>query len=449
VLPGCSHHKPAAAPLPLPVVQTITLQRSSVIKTLPLVGTLNALPRQEVTISPQVGGTLLSLKPELNESVQQGEIVAQVSSQQAASQLVQAAATLGQDQTLVQQAEANALQQEAQTKAGIAQANANLRNAEAALDGASATLTANQATAVNAQQNLSRQTTLLNEGLVSQKDLENAQLAVLTAKSAVDVQKKQIDSQAQTVEAQKQALAAAKTGALLDLVKRKDILVAQQQVKNAEAALTAARAQAALYTLRAPITGKITNIGASPGESVDTTTKLLTIANLSRLQLVIGVPSNNISSVHPGQTVQFQCDVIPGKTFSATIETIASQTDPATGTVAVYATVDNRAGILKDNMTASAKIVVYHHDNVITTPLSSLLSNPDAGTQSVAIVDANSVMHIVQVTTGASSNGRIEITSGVSVGQKIVVSGQYGLTDGTVVTVHATDTDQRSAQNGS
>src|SRR5207248_897101 len=113
------------------------------------------------------------------------------------------------------------------------------------------------------------------------------------------------------------------------------------QVANAKAAIQTARAQLALYTLKAPISGLVTLMGATPGIAVDTAAKIVTIADLHVLQLQINVPGESASVVHPGQDIQFTVNNVPGRTFTATIQTVSPQVDAATGTLPAYAEVAN------------------------------------------------------------------------------------------------------------
>ncbi|MBV9748952.1 MAG: biotin/lipoyl-binding protein, partial [Acetobacteraceae bacterium] len=192
---GCGH-KPdqsaASKTTPLPEVQAGVVTRATVQEVLPATGTLTTLQGREATLAPQVTGQLESLPVRLGEFVRQGQVVAGISTHQLAGQIQQAQATLGQNQVQVEQAEANALQQQAQTRASILQAQANLRNAQAALAAAQATLTGDVAALENARQNLAREQTLFQEGLVAQKDVEAAQLAVQTAAAQVSAQRQAI-----------------------------------------------------------------------------------------------------------------------------------------------------------------------------------------------------------------------------------------------------------------
>ena len=436
---GCGHRggddpKPAD-PKPLPTLQVAAAVRGTLEKRLPATGTLQTLPGQEATVSPPAAGLLSTLLVQYGQTVSRGQVVAQLSARPLLGQIEQAQATVGQNAVQVRQAQANALQQEAQTRTSILQAQAGLRNAEAAVSGAQATLTGAFAAERNAQQNLTREQALFADGLVPQKDVEAAQLALRTATATRQAQQETVDGQRQTVDGQRAAVAAARAAALQDVVKRQDVLVARQQLINAEGALTTIRAQQALYALRAPLTGQVTSVGATVGETVDTSTKIAVIANLSRLQLVVSLPSNAVSSVKPGDALTFTVDSLPGRVFRARIETVAQGVDTATGTIPALAAVANPNHLLKDDTLARVQIVTERRTNSVIIPREAVLTDPDTGKTSVVSVDGDGTAHVVPVSLGLSADSRVEVLGGVRAGQQIAVSNQYGLPDGTKVQV--------------
>ena len=437
-LAGCSHPAPPAdkaKDAPLPVVSVGVAHRGVLTRTLPVTGILQSLPGKEAIITPPVGGLLASLDVRYGQAVTKGQVIAHLGNQQAQAQIQQAQATVGQNLVQVQQAEANAIQQHAQTNASILQAAASVRNAQAALAGAEATLTGSRAATHNAVQTLQRQKTLFADGLVAAKDVEAAQLSVQTAEAAESAQRQVVDGQRQTVEGQRQALAAARATALQDIVKQKDVQVAQQQVRNSKGALQAARAQLALYTVRSPLTGRVTALTSTPGTAVDPTAKLLTIADLHTLQLQINVPSISASQVRPGEELTFTVEGMPGRTFSSTILTVSPQADTTNGTVPAFTAVDNRSLALKDGTNVKVQVVVDRRVGVITVPQSAVLTDPDTGKKSVAVIGDDGTLHVTEVTTGLEANGQVEIVDGVKLGQKVAVSGQYGVADGAKVQV--------------
>ena len=438
---GCGHGgsdpKAEAKDPPPPTVQVAAVTRGTLERLTQATGTLQAIPTQEASLSPPVAGVLDSLFVRYGQTVQKGQVIAQLSTRQLVGQIQQAQATVGQNRLQVQQAQANAFQQQAQTRTSVLQAQAGLANARAALLGTQATLTGNEASLKNAQQSLDRARTLYADGLVAQKDVEAAQLALRTAQAQRDAQEQTVAGQRQTVVGQQAAVAAARAAGTQDFVKRQDVLVARQQVRNSQGALTTARAQVALYTLRAPLAGQVSSVGATVGETVDTTTKVAIIANLSRLQLKINLPGSVVAQVHRGQPLLFTVGGLKGRVFRTSIESIAPSVDATTGTVPALALVANSSRLLRDDTIARVQIVTERRESVLIVPRAAILSDPDTGKSSVVTVGGDNIAHVVPVETGLSVDGRIEIVSGITEGQKVAVSGQYGLPDGAKVQVQA------------
>ncbi len=435
---GCGHSKPKPddkADAPTPVVQTVAVSRRTLERILPVSGTLNTLQTHEATVTPPVAGVLDALSVRYGQSVQKGQVVAHLATGTLAGPLQQAQATLGQNQVQVEQAQANALQQQAQTRTAIAQAQSALAGAQAGVKREQAALAGSLASLANAQQSLVREQTLYADGLVAQKDVEAAQLAVRTAQAQADAQRQTVDAQRQTAAGQSLAVQSARAAALQDVVKQKDVQVARRQVQNAQGAVATARAQSALYTIRAPLSGQVTSVGATVGESVDTATKLAVIADLRTLVLEIGVPSDQAREVRRGQTVTFSTGSRGGRLFQSTLYSVGAQVNAATGTVSALALVPNAGGRLRDGATIKARIVTERRVGALVVPQSALLADPDTGETSVVVVGSDSIAHIVPVKTGLAANGQTEITQGLTAGQRVAVSGQYGLPDKAKVSV--------------
>ena len=418
-----------------PSVQVTAVTRGTLEKMLPATGVLQPLPGREATVMPPVAGVLSAILVRYGQTVTRGQVVAQLSTQPLIGQLQQAQAAIGQNQVQVQQAQANAIQQTAQTQASILQAQATLKNAEAALAGAKATLIGSDAAVRNAQENLTREQTLFAEGLVPQKDVEASQLALRTAAAQQAAQQQTVAGQRQTVAGQQAAVSAARAAALQDVVKRQDVLIARQQLRNSEGALTTARSQKALYTLHSPLSGQVSSVGVAAGETVDTTAKVAVIANLNQLQLLISLPGDVVASVRRGQALTFTVSSVPKRIFQTTISSIAPRVDAATGTIPAFAVVANPTHLLKDDTTARVQIVIERHTNVLIVPRAAILSDPDTGKPSVVTVGTDGIAHVVPVEVGLSSGDRVEIRTGVKIGDQVVVTNQYGLPDGTKVQV--------------
>ena len=368
LLTGCAHHsapKPADGgdakadkPDALPVVSAVPVTVGEVAQTVRVTGVLAPLPNHEARISPPFAGKLSQLNVQLNQFVVQGQVVAQMSTQTLLGQQQQAQATVAANLAQVQQARINALGQAQTTRTAVAQARA--------------TLTGSEATQASTRQNLTRQQRLYADGLVAQKDVDDAQTAVRTADA--------------TVQAQQAAVAAAQAGTLTDQAKRQDIAIALRQVENARGALNTARAQIALATLRSPLSGVAATVTANNGETLDTSATIATIVDTRDLQLTVSVPSRDLRFVHRGQIVEFGTESLPGRTFSGRIASLGAQVDPATGTIPVQVRIHNPSHLLRDDMTAVGRITVAQHPNALLVPKPALLTDP-ATDKTTVVVD--------------------------------------------------------------
>ena len=404
-----------------PTVTLDTATIGAIDAILPATGTLRAFPNRETKITPATAGTLKSLPIQLGDKVSRGDVLAQLSTAPVQGQIAQAEATLRQSQVAVQQAQATALGQEAQSSSGILQAQAQVSQAQASLQG-------DQATLSNARQTLSRNQALFAEGLIARKDVEAAQLAVRTAQA-------QVAAQRRTIEAQRQNVAAARAASLQNAVKREDVKIARQQVEGARAALQTAKNQLALYTIRAPISGTLTSVDVGPGATVDTSTPLATLTDLSQLQLSIAVPADSANQVGVGQTVKFEVQNVPGRVFTTRINSLSNGIDAATGTLSAFAAVYNTSGHFKDDALAKVQIVTRHVTAAVLVPQSAILSDPQSGETSVVVVGQDKIAHVRTVKVGLNANGKTQIVQGVKPNEKVAISGQYGVPDGTKVSV--------------
>ena len=404
-----------------PTVKLATATLGAIDATLPATGTLQAFPNRETVISPATAGTLKSLPIRLGDKVSRGDVLAQLSTAPVQGQIAQAEAALRQSQVAVQQAQATALGQEAQSSSGILQAQAGVSQAQASLQG-------DQATLANARQTLNRNQALFKEGLLARKDVEAAQLAVRTAQA-------QVAAQQRTIEAQRQNVAAARAASLQNAVKREDVAIARQQVEGARAALQTARNQLALYTIRAPLSGTLTAVNVGPGATVDTTTPLATLTDLSRLQLSIAVPADSADKVGVGQTVTFEVQNVPNRIFTTRIDALSNGIDAATGTLTALASVSNSDGRFKDDSLARVHVVTRHVAAAVLVPQSAILSDSQSGETNVVVVGTDNIAHVRAVKVGLSANGKTQITSGVKPNERVAIGGQYGLSDGAKVSV--------------
>nr|WP_246404816.1 efflux RND transporter periplasmic adaptor subunit [Novosphingobium sediminicola] len=241
-------------------------------------------------------------------------------------------------------------------------------------------------------------------------------------------------------------------GALRDYEQaRNDAVAAQAALRSAEATLGAARDKLEIYgksqgeiaklegahdvngyhpetTFRAPIGGVIASRAVSPGQFVQVggTTPVMTIANPGRVWLVAQLAESDAPHVHLGDQVDVTVSAFPGRVFQAVVDNIASALDPQSHRLPVRATIANPDGALKPQMFAN--FTIRHQDSapangrpVMSVPAQAVIRESDNARVWIQI--SPNRFRCVDVTLGESHNGRVDVTSGLKGGEKVVTSG--------------------------
>lgn len=153
----------------------------------------------------------------------------------------------------------------------------------------------------------------LNDLLRLRNDPQEAQLKVAQAEAAYNTALAE-------VEVTKARLEILKAGP-----RAEQVAVAQTQVEQAEAALTALQVQREKHTLAAPLSGWVVERVAHEGEMAVPGKPLLTLADLTNLTLTVYVPEPDIGLISIGQKVQMFVDSFPGEPFTGRVTYISDE----------------------------------------------------------------------------------------------------------------------------
>ena len=465
VLSGCGKSDGAKAsasvdaktPGPVVMVSTMTVTTRDLSSYVDVTGTLAPLPGAESRVSPVTPGRVKTVLVQNGDRVSQGQLIATLDPGPLIGQEQQAAAAVRSASAALEQAKANYASSVKTNSAAIQAARTNVQASKMALQklmagsrpeeiaNAQAAEAAAHAAVISAQQSLARQQSLLAAGLVAKKDVQAAELQLATAQAALksaqqDLLMKEKPNRPQDVAAARiavqqsqDALNAAQAASSQNQVKQGDVAVAEQQLASAQGALAAARAQLAAQFIRAPVSGIILQRSVNPGEYVDTTGAICTIADLSRVRVILQVPSSSVSAVRPGDVVDFTADSQPGRTYQALVSLVGTAVTMAGNTVPVEAIAANPTGQLRDNGFVHARILTATHQHVLTVPASSIVLLENKPT--VFVVSADNVAHAHPVGEGIREGALVEILSGLKSGDRVVTSGAYELNDGTRVKI--------------
>ena len=260
---------------------------------------------------------------------------------------------------------------------------------------------------------------LFAEGAIPGRDLDTAQAALVQAQAAYDTAAKHLESQKSI--AHKASLEAAKG-----------------QLTSAEGKYQGAEAQVSYSEIHSPISGVVTDRPLFAGETVAAGSTLLTVMDTSALLAKIHLAQQLAQEMKVGDDATI---TVPGVAdpVSAKVSLISPALDPGSTTVEIWLRIDKN-GALKVGTPVHASIVGKQMQQALTVPTSALLSAQD-GSKSVMVVGDDGAAHNKQVSVGITDDGRAQITSGLTIAEMVITSGNYALEEGTKVKVGAAEAD--------
>ena len=270
----------------------------------------------------------------------------------------------------------------------------------------------------------------------AQGDVQRAQSSHAAAHSAYARLKQAADSKAGLVAQQE-----------VDDTQAKD-LETEGQVASTEAELAAAKQQlevsqanqkqyaamAAYTKITAPFAGVITNRYADTGALVAAGTSSSTqaipvvrLAETSKLRLVLPVPESVAAQIHLGDPVKVRVQAL-NQEIEGRVSRFADSLDRQTRTMETEIDFDNRSGRLIPGMYTETTLGLREKKNVVTIPLEAVSRNGDEAT--VLAVNAQNVVQERKVKLGAEDSTRVEVLSGLSDGDRVVIGNRSEFHDG-------------------
>ena len=195
-----------------------------------------------------------------------------------------------------------------------------------------------------------------------------------------------------------------------------DVAVAKRRA--AEADLVVAQKSLGDAVLLAPFSGVVSQRHAQPGERVALDAKVVSIVDLSRLQLEASVPPTAIGQVRIGQTMNFRVEGFGEREFAGRIERINPAASAGSRSISVYAVIDNPEGVLRSGMFAQGALTLSRIDNALAAPASAV--REEIGQTFVYAIEGG-VIRRKNVKVGApGADGRVQVLEGLAAGDRIV-----------------------------
>jgi len=233
-----------------------------------------------------------------------------------------------------------------------------------------------------------------------------------------------------------------RTEALLDrgVTTTSSLDQARSQVEGLQANLSALQDQVLAAelrlrnaSLRAPFDGIVSARNVDPGQYVQTGTPLLTLVDLSTVELQANAPVSAGALLQPGQAVSVTVDGIVERSFDGTVARINPVAVAGTRTIPVYITLDNADGVLLGGMFATGQIVVAEAVDAVAVPTDALREDAE-GIHVLKIVENELVRQPIE-TAGDWAGRLTQVSAGLEPGEQVISAPLPELAPGDLVTL--------------
>jgi membrane fusion protein (multidrug efflux system) len=194
--------------------------------------------------------------------------------------------------------------------------------------------------------------------------------------------------------------------------------VAIAKLHAAEAELVVARKAQGDAVLVAPFSGIVSARHAQPGERVALDAKVVSIVDLSRLQLEASVPPAAIGQVKVGQAMSFRVEGFGEREFAGRIERINPGATPGSRSISVYAVIDNKEGLLRGGMFAQGALTLSRVENTLAVPATAV--REEIGQTYVYAIENNLIKRKNVKVGPPDAAGRVQVLDGLVAGDRIV-----------------------------
>jgi RND family efflux transporter MFP subunit len=207
---------------------------------------------------------------------------------------------------------------------------------------------------------------------------------------------------------------------------------AEASREEAAAALAIAGRERAWATVTAPFDGAVMHVLRRAGESVDGTpaTPVVEIAAPEPCEVAAAATAESLALVSPGQAAEIVLSGTAPKA-EAKVVSVGRAVDPATGAGEVRLQPDRSDRSLALGTSVEVRIALETRHDVIVVPAEALRATSDGGVE-VVVVEGG-VAHVRKVEKGITEDGRVEITTELAAGSRVVVEDPLGLAEGIAV----------------
>lgn len=372
-------------------VRTALVEKGEVNSFLKVTGVVEA--NETVRVTSEIMGQAKEVKVQDGKEVNKGDILIVLGDEQLKIQVAQAQATLDSIQASYDKIKLGARPQEIkQAESVVLQAKINRDSAE---------------------ENYLRMKKLSSEKAISEQQYEQA-------KNQYEIADVQYQSAQESYEL------------VIEGATEEDIKSVEAQVRQAKAALDMSKYQLKNTQITAPISGKVTSIAVSSGERISPSMPLLSIIDVSRIFVKVGISEKDISKIKEGQKVNLEIDAFPEEKFQGEVISKGVAVDQTSKTLEVKIEILQPEVDIPVGVFARGNILIKTNQDALIISSSALVRKKDG---IYVYVIEEGIARQKEVVLGIIQDKRIEILEGLSEEEEVVVLGNQELEDGLKVDI--------------
>lgn len=207
-----------------------------------------------------------------------------------------------------------------------------------------------------------------------------------------------------------------RTGGLVEAARRRLLLwdISREQIRRLEETGEVRRTM----TLHAPFTGFVVEKDVQAGQSVQPGQALYRLADLSRVWVEADIYEQDLQYARVGETARVEIDALPGDPFTGQVSYIYPDVRPETRTGRVRIQLPNPEGRIKPGMFATVQLDAPAAERAVLVPRDAVMRT---GTRDIVFVEQSpGVYETREVRVGSTTDGQVQILSGLLAGERIV-----------------------------
>jgi multidrug efflux system membrane fusion protein len=219
------------------------------------------------------------------------------------------------------------------------------------------------------------------------------------------------------------------------------------QIKGDQATVDNAATQLSYTNIKSPLSGKTGFRQVDPGNIVHAsdTTGIVSIVKLQPISVVFTAPEENIGEINdalsagtvPVTVLSSDGTKVLAQGHLALVDNLVNQ---ASGTISMKATFQNKDNALWPGLSVATRLLVNTQKNAVVIPNEAIQHGPNG--LYTFIVDNGNKVEMRDIKVGDEGATQSVVTEGLSGGERVVVAGQYRLTQGAVIKASAPNTPQ-------